>query len=183
MKVHYFLAPDVKTAQNIAKDIEEQGVDPMLMHVISDDSTALIDSNLNRSNWFETLDLFRLGIMGASLGAILGVVFSVLLSNSALSEGLSVPLIAHAALIMLFILFGTWVGGLLGVATKNYKNTVFEKDIKKNKCVLMVYTPQSMISKILTMMNRSHPEAPLAASDSHFLNPFKSIQRVDQKAA
>ena len=85
--------------------------------------------------------------------------------------------------IVVFTLFGAWVGGLTGIDNENKKLRRFHDDIEAGKFLVLIYARKEQEQLIRDMMAEKHPEARLAAVDRHFMNPFKRVQRRRRERA
>jgi hypothetical protein len=74
-------------------------------------------------------------------------------------------------------LFGAWEGGLTGIASENKKLARFHDDLEAGRCLILIYAPQEQEASVVRLMRVRHPEAPLAAIDPHFINPFSAVRR------
>ena len=179
MNVKYFLVPSLDSAKSIAEDFKHLGGSDFFLHVVSDNESGVKLAHLNTGNWFETFDLFRKGFIGLLLGLLISVLVIALISTSSpisqqdnFSHGL------YLFIVLFFMGFGAWVGGLAGISIRNPKINKFSKDIKNGQYLILMYVKDYQELSVLTMMERKHPEAKLVANDRHFLNPFSTLQRL-----
>lgn len=177
MKCIYYLSPTLKSTHQISDDLHAIGVDDWFLHIHSKDESGLVKEHLHSSNYLESLDFIREGLIGAGIGFAAGLVMAGL---AAVTDpfGAEVPLIGYAAIVFLITCFGAWVGGLTGVARENKKIANFHDDIAAGKYLILIYAKEHQIDNIQQMMKSKHPEAALAAVDPHFLNPFADLQLV-----
>jgi hypothetical protein len=176
MKCLYFLAPTLADTHDIADDLHEVGVKDFFLHVISRDEAGLKKQHVHSSNYLETLDLVRSGVIGGVIGCIIGMVGVYLLKRYN-PIGVEIPNLVSFALVGVATLFGTWEGGLFGVATENRKLARFHDDIESGKFLLLIYAFKEQEQRVLEMMRARHPEAKLAGVDRHFVNPFSTPRR------
>jgi len=160
----------------MANDLHEAGVSDWFMHVISQDEMGLRRRNLRSSNYFETLDLVRDGVIGALIGLLLGLA-GVGLLNYFEPFGSEVPGFVYVALVILATLFGAWEGGLFGVDTTSQKLKRFRSDIESGKYLMLIYARRGQGAAVKKMMADKHPEASHVATDRHFINPFSEVRR------
>ena len=73
MKTMYYLAPTLVSAHKISDDLHEAGVTDWFLHVISNDEAGLNKEHVHSSNYLETLDMVRDGVIGAMIGFVIGV--------------------------------------------------------------------------------------------------------------
>ncbi len=175
MKCIYYLSPSLKSTQEISDDLHAIGVDDWFLHIVSKDEGGLSNQRLHSSNYFETQDFLREGIIGGAVGLAVGVVLSLLTSGLE-PFGPNLPLLAYAGILFVFASFGAWVGGMVGLAKENKKLARFHEDIEAGKYLILIYAKQHQEENIKRMMDSRHSEVRLAAEDAHFLNPFSALK-------
>jgi hypothetical protein len=176
MKCLYYPAPTLDCAQQVSDDLHALGLEDFYLHVITKDEAGLRQRNIHSSNYLETLDLIRDGLIGCGVGFFTGLMGAGLLKIWA-PFGPTLPRIAYFATVAGATLFGAWEGGLMGIASENSKLAGFHDDIERGGCLILIYAPEAQEAAITKMMRARHPEAGLAAIDSHFINPFSAVQR------
>lgn len=175
MKCVYYISPSLKSTQQISDDLHAIGVDDWFLHVVSKDESGLSKERLHSSNYLETLDVIRDGLIGAGMGFCAGIILA-LLAMAVQPFGSDIPLIAYIAIVFVCSCFGAWVGGLVGIASENKKLANFHDDIDAGKYLVLIYAKKQQEEKIQKMMSEKHGEATLAAVDAHFLNPFAQLK-------
>jgi len=175
MKCIYYLSPSLKSTQDISDDLHSIGVDDWYLHIISKDESGLSNQRLHSSNYIETQDLLREGIIGGAMGFSVGVVLS-LLAMGLEPLGPNLPLIAYASILLVLGGFGAWVGGMMGLARENKKLARFHGEIEAGKYLILIYAKLHQEQNIKKMMDSRHNEVRLAAEDAHFLNPFSELK-------
>jgi hypothetical protein len=176
MKCLYYTAPTLDSARRISDDLHAVGVRDSFLHVISRDEAGLEQRQIPSGNYFETLDLVRDGLIGSAIGLCAGLIGAALLKLFA-PFGPNVPNILYFATVAAATLFGAWEGGLTGIASENKKLARFHDDIEAGRCVILIYALQEQEAGVVRLMRVRHPEAPLAAIDPHFINPFSAVRR------
>jgi len=171
MKCYYYLSPTLAETERVSEDLHKSGVNDWFIHVISKNEAGLHRCHLHSSNYLETMDFLREGLLGAGLGFVAGLVFAGLFSIFQ-PFGPEMPLVSYVGMIFLFTCFGAWQGGLVGISTENKKLHRFHDEIESGKFLILVYAHRSEEEKIHAMMSRLHPEARLVGLDSQFYNPF-----------
>ncbi|NIP19111.1 MAG: hypothetical protein GWM87_13845 [Xanthomonadales bacterium] len=182
MKCLYYLAPTLDSTHRISDDLHEVGVLDWFLHVISKDEAGLKREHIHSSNYLETTDIIRDGIIGANLGFIAAVIAAGLVMFLE-PFGPDTPKVVYFFVIVVFTLFGAWVGGLTGIDKKNKKLRRFQGDIDAGKYLILIYAFKEQEGVIRDMMKRKHEEARLVAIDRHFLNPFAGLQRRRRQRA
>ena len=176
MKCMYYLAPTLANTQQISDDLHDVGIKDFYLHVIAKDEAGLKKQHIHSSNYLETLDLVRDGVIGGMVGLAVGLAGTGLLAYFQ-PFNTEVPTFVYVALVLLATLFGTWEGGLVGIGTRNHKLARFDADIEAGKYLMLVYVRKEKEAAVTAMMGDRHPEAELVAVDRHFINPFTNLQR------
>ena len=176
MKCLYYLAPTLDSTHVISDDLHAVGIRDFFVHVISRDEAGLKRQHIHSSNYLETLDVVRDGVIGGVVGFIVGLTGVALLRYFD-PFGVEVPSFVYYAIIGVATLFGTWEGGLIGVGNENRKLAKFHADIEDGKFLVLIYALREQEEKVQQMMRERHPESELAAVDRHFINPFSSLKR------
>ena len=178
MKCLYYLAPNLKSTHDISDDLHEVGIDDFFLHVISRDESGLKKQHIHSSNYLETLDLIRDGLIGAVIGFLVGLLGVWALQYfTPFGPNIHVPAWVYYAIVAAATCFGAWEGGLIGVATENKKIARFHDDLEAGRYLILIYALKSKEDTVRAMMRERHPEAVLAAVDSHFINPFSGVKR------
>ena len=177
MKCLYYLTSSLDSTQKISDDLHAAGVNDWFVHVISKDEAGLRKKQVHSSNYLETLDLVRNGLIGAVLGFILGAVIA-LLAYSFSWFGSDIHIIAYLAIVLVFTGFGSWEGGLAGVARENKKIRQFHDELENGKYLVLIYARKNQEEAVKATMSDKHPEANFTAIDSQFFNPFANLKRV-----
>lgn len=176
MKCFYYLSPTLESTHDISDDLHAVGVSDFFVHVISRDEAGLKRQHIHSSNYLETLDVVRDGVIGGALGFAAG-----LLGVAAIRYfdpfGVEVPGFVYIAIVAVATLFGTWEGGLVGIGNENRKLAKFHDDIQAGRFLVLIYALKEQEEAVRKMMRERHPEAQLAAIDRHCINPFGAIKR------
>ena len=91
--------------------------------------------------------------------------------------GEDIPAFVYYAIVV-STLFGSWEGGLTGIATENRKLSVFHDDLAAGKHLIMIYARKAMEDTVRSATAARHPEAKLVAVDSLFYNPLAALKRL-----
>lgn len=177
MKCIYYLTSTLDSTRKITDDLHQAGIDDWFIHVLSHDEAGLKKEKIHSSNYLEQLDLLRYGILGAISGFAVGLIAAGLVNTTELF-GPGIPNVTYYAIILFFTLFGSWEGGLIGVAAENKKIALFHEDIELGSYLIIIYTRKADEDVLKKVMETLHPEAELAAIDVNFYNPLTSLKRV-----
>lgn len=176
MKCLYYLAPTLGSTQVISDDLHEAGIKDFFVHVISRDEAGLQQQHIHSSNYLETLDVVRDGIIGGVLGFLVGLV-GVFLLDYFDPIGIEIPAFVYYILVGVATLFGAWEGGLIGIGIENRKLARFHDDLEAGKFLILIYALKEQEAAVNKMMRERHPESELVAVDRHFINPFSTLTR------
>ena len=176
MKCLYYLAPTLESTHGISDDLHEVGIKDYFLHVISRDEAGLKKQHIHSSNYLETLDVVRDGVLGGAAGLLVGLL-GVWLIDRYDPFGVEVPNFVYFALVGVATLFGTWEGGLIGIGSENRKLAKFHDAIEAGKFLILIYALKEQEAAVGRMMRERHPEAELAGVDRHFVNPFSQPKR------
>lgn len=179
MKCLYYLAPTLSSTREISDDLHDVGIQDYYLHIVSRDEAGLKQQHLHSSNWLETLDLVRDGVIGGLIGFLVGLAgIGLLMYFQPFST--EVPTFVYVAIVGLATLLGTWEGGLAGIGSENKKLARFHDDIEAGKYLILVYVRKEKEDAVQTMMRERHRDALLAGVDRHFINPFSPVKRLDE---
>jgi hypothetical protein len=155
VKCLYYPAPTLDSARHISDDLHAVGVRDFFLHVISKDEAGLELRHIPSSNYLETLDLARDGLIGTAIGFVAGLIGVGLLK---LFEpfGSHVPSLVYFATVAAATLFGAWEGGLTGIATENKKLAMFHNDIEAGRCLILIYVLNDQEATVTQLMRAFH---------------------------
>ena len=175
MKCLYYLAPTLPVTHDISDHLHGIGVRDFYLHVVAKDEHGLRRQHIHSANYLETLDVIRDGYIGAAIGFLAGLLGIGLIMYFE-PFGPRVPTLVYVALVAVATLFGAWEGGLIGVGNENRKLRRFHDEVESGKFLMLVYVRKQQEDAVRSMMQRVHPEAVLAGVDTHFINPFSTVE-------
>ena len=175
MNCLYYLAPTLVTTRQVSDDLHAAGINDFFLHVVSKDESGLKQEHIHSSNYLETRDLVRDGLLGAAYGGVGGLVAAGLFKFFE-PFGPDVPPYVYIIIVVVVAMFGAWVGGLTGIASENRKLVTFHDDIEAGKYLILIYARQQQAAAVKSMMRERHSDATLAAVDRHFVNPFRAVE-------
>jgi hypothetical protein len=181
MKCFYYLSPTLASTTQISNDLHGAGIKDFYIHVISRDESGLQQQHVHSSNYLETLDVIRVGFIGAFLGFVAGLVGVELLRYFE-PFGPGVPNMVYGFVVVVATLFGAWEGGLIGVATENKKLERFHDDLVAGRYLILIYAHKELEARVRAMMAERHREAEFVGEDRYFLNPFSRLTRGNEPA-
>jgi hypothetical protein len=182
MKCFYYLSPTLASTEQISNDLHTVGIKDFYIHVVSKDESGLRQHHIHSSNYLETLDVIRVGLIGAFIGFTAGLVGVELLRYFE-PFGPGVPNLVYIAIVFVATMFGAWEGGLIGIGAENRKLERFHDDLEAGRYLILIYARKEQDEKVRALMTDRHREAELVAEDRYFLNPFSRITRPTPAAA
>jgi len=177
MKCFYYLTSTLDSTHHITDDLKKAGINHWFMHVISKDESGLKREKIHSGNYFEKLDILRDGGIGAIFGFAAGLFLTGLVTLTK-TFGPDLPGITYFSILLVLTLFGSWVGGLTGIASENKKIANFHDDIDAGKYLILIYARENQEETVNSVMRDKHPEARLVAIDTYFFSPFNSLERI-----
>ncbi len=179
MRRLFYLVSSIDSAEDISRDLHDEGVTDWRFHVVSKNEAGLYQHNLHTANVLDRTDLVRYVERGALIG--LAVVI-LLLVPLAILANLGLPTAAWVALGVFIVVAGGWLAGFGGIQAENYRIQAFHDDIEAGKHLIMVDAPKKHVAKVKELMKKNHPEAELQAEDTSFNNPFAKPRNPPRSA-
>ena len=167
MKRIYYLFNGTLPARSISDDLLAAGMNNGQLHFLNRDANSLEKLQVHRTNIFEEKDIGHSGLYGALVGLACGVLFSVVLGATALSEYLNLQTLLFVWGVFAF--FGGWAGGLVGLSRENHHIERFHDAIDHGETLLMVDTYDDREEeKAKDVMFHRHNEATYQGEDAHY---------------
>ncbi|MBU2862590.1 hypothetical protein KO489_01915 [Reinekea forsetii] len=165
MKRLYYLTDKIEFAEHISQELTSNGIDAHHIHVLSKNEAGVVTHHLHGPNLFERNDFLRRALIGMVTGLIVAIV-AMFIAKYLL--GYSFTGLAQFALLLLIMLFGTWLGGFIGFATENKHLKRFHDEIEKGRHLIMIdvkANEERLVHKIVEHLN----EADFSGEDKHVL--------------
>ncbi|MCG8672364.1 MAG: hypothetical protein MI867_23370 [Pseudomonadales bacterium] len=167
MKRIYYLFDGTFSARGISDDLLATGLDSGQLHFLNRNFQALDAQHVHRTNIFDEKDIGHSGVYGALIGLVCGVLFSVIVGATSLSQYMSLQAVLF--IWMFFAFFGGWAGGIVGISKDNHHIERFHDAIEHGETLLMVdaYDDKEE-EKAKDVMFNHHKEATYQGEDSHY---------------
>lgn len=165
MKRLYYLTDKIEFAEEISANLTMNNIDKHHIHVLSKNEAGVITHHLNGPNLLERLDFARCALYGMITGLMVAI---LALFAGHFLIGMEFSWLGQFAMIVLIMLFGTWVGGLIGFANENIHLKRFHNNIEEGKHLMMIdVSPaeERLVHKIIESLN----EAEYQGEDAHVL--------------
>ena len=173
MKRLYYITNDINEAERASDRLHEEGVTDWNFHVLGQDKAQIVKHHLHSTTPLHELDIIRSGERGVIAGFTIGILITGYITLFT-PLGSSFNLLGQMMLVLLFSLFGAWVGGLVGVSNENYKIKRFHGDIKKGNYLLLVDVNRSQRQAVEDVI-AEFSGIRKAGEDSTFINPFAGV--------
>ncbi len=173
MKRLYYLTESIDAAERLSERLHEEGITDWNFHVLGQDKANIVRHHLHSTSPLQELDIIRSGERGVLIGFTLGVLLVCYIALQT-SWGAGLSWMWQAAGIILFSMFGAWVGGLVGVSNENYKIRRFHKDIEEGKYLVLVDVKASQKSAVESTVSQIQAIRK-AGEDTTFINPFSKV--------
>ncbi|PJE78713.1 hypothetical protein CI610_02348 [invertebrate metagenome] len=171
MRQHHYLLPDLEAAERLSLAIESSGVDHQHIHVIHRDRTSLEQRHLNGLSVIEESDVLHCGERGLLVGVLLAI--AVGFSLYEWLEGHPVVAVVVFFAVVVIVGFATWVGGMIGASSDNYRLAPYHDDILQGKAVVMVDLLPEEASSVIEMVAQDFNEAKYCGMSDSVDNPFQ----------
>lgn len=172
MKRLYFIAEDLQTlllAKAALKNVEQRDID---MHVWGRDRATLVENALPPLEPLAQSDIVHSGEQGALFGLLAGVMVGGLLAVID-PMGLDLGFMPFLFVSILFTLFGSWLGGLIGASSDNYQLEQFHSKVDAGQYVLQLDLAQSIADKVVSDLKQGAPKLSYAAEADAWNNPLR----------
>jgi hypothetical protein len=174
MKRLYYLTDSVQSADTMASDLREAGVDDSDIHVLGPNERDLLQHHLHPASVFQRTDLIRSIERTLMVGCALALLFTLPLNYLAEFRFSDWLLVSISCLVLALV-----IGVIGGLSQENYQIERFHEAIVQGRLMVIVDCTAGQTTRVRTMMNRHHPEARLEGIGSSLVNPFTdSIERV-----
>lgn len=175
----YYLTDDMISVEEVSKNLHDHGVTYWNFCVHSKDEVGLHKRRVHSASYMQQRDVIR----HAERGAIIGFAFAVLAVLYVMYAkpfGDETHALVYLAIFGFITLFGTWAGGLSGLATENQSIAKFHDDVTAGKHLLMIDVKKEQEQSVKELMQKRHPEAEFKGSESSFILPFSCpVKRTD----
>ncbi|MDX1694754.1 MAG: hypothetical protein R3208_13390 [Ketobacteraceae bacterium] len=167
MKRIYYLFNGTLPARSISDDLLSLGMNAGQLHFLNRDPQSLESLEVPKTNIFEERDIGHSGLYGILVGLACGVLFSVVLGVTSLSEHLSLQVLLF--IWALFAFFGGWAGGMVGLSRENHHIERFHDAIDHGETLLMVDAyDEREEQKAKDVMYKRHNEATYQGEDANY---------------
>jgi len=170
MKRLYYLTRDINALDAISDQLHKAGISDWNFHILSKNKSELHKHHLHATNPWHELDIVRGGERGVVFGLALGTMVLVILN---VAFGVALNWMMAVAILAFLTLFATWLGGMIGLSTENYKIRKFHDKIDQGYMLLMVDVAKDQAEEFAFIINQ-YSSVKAAGQDTSLVNPFDS---------
>lgn len=166
-----YLLPDLGSSERLAGMIESSGIPHNRIHVAHKNHAEAQKRRLNDLNFLEEFDTIHSGERGFIVGVILALLVG--LSVFELLEGHPVASVITLFSCLIVVGFSTWLGGLIGASSDNYRLQPFHDHIEKGGSLMLIDVDARSDAELRSLVRTAFPEAKSAGSSNTVDNPFE----------
>ncbi len=137
MKKIMFISTKIEDVKKIEFIANGYNIAKEAIGVINRDEAKVSAYRLQSASYWQRLDIFHSGEWGALIGFIIGLIISIMIGVYQPLD-LQLGVLPLSGFVALTTLYGTWVGGMVGINHQNHKIAKFRHEIKKGKTLCLV---------------------------------------------
>ncbi|AOE49641.1 hypothetical protein [Kangiella sediminilitoris] len=165
----------LKHVQATYEDLKGHGIKDSDLHVIAKKQGRVLRRGLNTANFWYKTNVLNGSFKGFIAGTILGLVIATTLYTAEALGGLY-GTFGFVATTILFSGFGTWLGGLLGIESKNYKLRKYYDLVEEGRYLLLIDVKDNSLEDVVKSIYKNHPELILLSDEIDTVIPFDFMQ-------
>lgn len=172
MKRIYYLTRSLSSVLGISRDLHAAGIGDNRIHVVGDNRGVLEQAGVHTTTLWEDTDIMHMGFMGAMWGGAFGMLGGLFLAGmDPWGTDLGSGVVMAATLFGMCL--GAWLGGILGISTRNHHLTPFLPKVQHDGEYLVMVDADDdrMMHSVEQVMDERHREARQAGREDHY-SPF-----------
>lgn len=173
MKRLYYLTDSIDAAERLSDRLHDEGITDWNFHVLGKDKANIVRHHLHSTTPIQELDIIRSGERGVLAGFTVGILLTCYVALFT-SFGSNLNWMGQAASVILFAMFGAWVGGLVGVSNENYKIRRFHNDIQNGSYLLLVDVSHDQKARVETIVD-NFSAVRKGGEDTTLIHPFARV--------
>lgn len=175
---HQFLLNNLNHSDQLQSSLMATGIKESDIHFVTENNKDFAGHHVHEASIFEERDLLHSGLRFAIVGAAIGLVLSTVFYYTQ-PYGWQFGFVNFVFMMALTIGFSGWIGGLFGIAHRNYRISDYENDLKNGKAIMLVYTDDEHADKAKQIVNETESGSRYLGKDTAFDNPLKS-QKLEE---
>lgn len=152
----YFVLPDVASAERTMRELLLARIEERRIHCLARRGMPL--GSLHEATFLQKTDVVHGGETGIVIGGVAGIIGGVLVVLFP-PAGVTLQLVTVLITGIVGALFGMWVASMAGTAVPNSRLAAFQRDIERERILMMVDVPFARSQEIADLVRRRHPEA------------------------
>lgn len=170
---YQFLLNNLNNSDHLQSSLMATGIKDSDIHFVTENNKDYAGHHVHEASVFEERDILHSGFRFAGVGAAVGIVLSVF-CYYVQPYGWQFGLSNFVFMMALTTGFGGWIGGLFGIAHRNYRISDYENDLKNGKAIMLVYTDEEHADKAKQIVQHTESGSRYLGKDTAFDNPMKS---------
>ncbi|WP_223669059.1 hypothetical protein [Kangiella shandongensis] len=172
-----YQAEHLAELENTYEDLRISGVSDDHLHVIAKKQGRVLRRGLNAANnWYKT-DILNGASKGAIIGFLVSIAMAIIFFATNAFNG-NYGILGIFATLVVFTGFGLWLGGFIGLQSKNHALKKFYHLVDEGKYLLLIDLTLAEESKIKQIMSTRHPDLTLLSDHAETTIPMKIMQRM-----
>lgn len=170
----HFLLKNLTHAEEIQKQLQQNGIHEKHIRFYSRNKNKLENLNIHSANFLEERDIVHMMLRGGLFSLIIS--FFIMLLVFLLNVQLSINENAIIAIFCTF--FGAWLGGLIGFNNENYKISAYHDALLKGDSVLVIDTREEQLIIVQKTMTNFDCDILHSSSTSSIINPLEGWRPI-----
>ncbi|AKE52113.1 hypothetical protein TQ33_1153 [Kangiella geojedonensis] len=166
-----------ETATNAYCYLLKHGLRPDCLHIVSKMQSKFLRRGVNTANFWYKTNIIKGSLLGAFIGLLLSVLIYIVFTESNFIKREFVSMLSIIAT-LISIGFCTWLGGLLGLESKNSSLSKYEQYIKDGEHLLLVDLKTNECVETLKLFSKQFHDAQLLDHLADELIPFDFMRTV-----
>ncbi len=156
-------------------DLKRHGIEDKDLHVFAKQQGKVLRHGLNAANFWYKTNLVHGAINGLYIGILAGLLLSAVLTYSNFFEG-NYGTSGFILTMLLGVGFGAWLGGFLGLQSRNHQLKKYYKYVDEGKYLLLIDARGKDVDNIKQSILHHHPQLKFLSADIDTIVPFETFQ-------
>lgn len=175
---HKFLLNNLRLSDQLTTNLVSAGVKEQDIHFVTETFSDYSGHNIHEASIFEERDIIHSAVRLATVGALLGVMV-VLAVYWLKPMGWEIQPLNIVFLMLLFVGFGGWLGGLFGINHRNYRISEHEDALRHGKAIMLVYADDEQAQRARKVVELTDAESEYLGEEMAFDNPLVSTKLAE----
>lgn len=175
---HQFLLNNLDQSDSLRVNLAQLGIEDSDIHFVTERPSDHAGHLAHEASIFEERDIIHSSIRSATIGALVGLAVVITLFFIK-PFGWEIQPINVIFMMLLFIGFGGWLGGLFGINHRNYRISRHEDELQHGKALMLVYTDDDHAGQVRSVVALTDADAEYLGEDSEFDNPLVNAKLTE----